>query len=120
MKQVTTIKLPMYSCELVFGVTDNIDNEAIKLYKKCKIEEKYVPGTEGIFINNDIDKYYLLINTLYLTHNTIAHELHHAVIRMTRDRGILDEEAQAWLSGHITGIVYKFLNKKKLEVKHGR
>jgi len=29
------------------------------------------------------------------------------------------EEAQAWLCGHLTEVIYKFLSKKKFEVKHG-
>ena len=67
----------------------------------------------------DIDSYYLLLGSQYLTHNTIAHELYHAVVRITEDRDITDEEAQAWLVGHLSGEIYKFLDKKKLVIKHG-
>ena len=73
-----------------------------------------------LFRSPDIDKYFLLIDLKYLTYNTIAHEIYHAVVRVTEDRGIVDEEAQAWLCGHLTGTIHKFLDKKKLEIKHGR
>jgi hypothetical protein len=40
-------------------------------------------------------------------------------VRITGDRGISEEEARAWLSGHLSENLYKFLNKKKLQIKHG-
>jgi hypothetical protein len=32
---------------------------------------------------------------------------------------VIDEEAQAWLAGHLTTVTYKFIEKKKLVIKHG-
>jgi hypothetical protein len=52
-------------------------------------------------------------------HNTIAHEVFHAVMKITEDRDINDEEAQAWLVGHISGDIYKFLKRKKIEIING-
>jgi len=66
-----------------------------------------------------IDSYFLLFHKDFLTHNTIAHELFHAAVRVTEDRDITDEEAQAWLAGHLTGEIYKFFEKKKLNITHG-
>ena len=121
MKITTTIKLQTYSCELMFIVTDNMKSESEKLYKKHKIkfEEEDEGENEGILLSPDISKYFLVIDLKYLSHNTIAHEIYHAVVRVTEERGIVDEEAQAWLCGHITGEIYKFLDKKKLQIKHG-
>lgn len=121
MKVKTTIKLPTYSCELVFMVTDHIKNDSENVYKKHKlaIDDDY-SDNEGILLTPNIGKYFLLIDQKYLSHNTIAHEIYHASFRITADRGVEDEEAQAWLCGHITGVIYKFLEKKKLEIKHGR
>lgn len=120
MKATTTIKLPTYSCELVIVVTDQLKSETIKLYKKYKLNDFDDDGeNEGILISADIDKYYLLIDIKYLTHNTIAHEIYHSVVRVTEDRGIVDEEAQAWLCGHVTGTIYKFLEKKNFTIKNG-
>jgi hypothetical protein len=121
MKITTTIKLQTYSCELIFTVTDQMKNDSEKIYKKYKIkpDEDDEGENEGILLTTDISKYILLIDLKYLSHNTIAHEIYHSVVRVTEDRGIVDEEAQAWLCGHITGTIYKFLDKKKLQIKHG-
>lgn len=121
MKIKTTIKLPTYSCELMFIISDQLKAESNTIYKKYGLKQDDEEGeNEGILISADIDKYFLLIDTKYLTHNTIAHEIYHGVVRVTEDRGVSDEEAQAWLCGHITGAIYKFIEKKKLEIKHGR
>jgi len=121
MKMTTTIKLQTYSCELIFTVTDQLKTESEKVYKKYQIkpDEDDDGENEGILISSDVAKYFLLIDLKYLSHNTIAHEIYHAVVRVTEDRGVVDEEAQAWLCGHITGEIYKFLDKKKLQIKHG-
>jgi hypothetical protein len=102
-------------------VTDSLKSESEKLYKKYKLSVYDDGGEcEGILITIDIDLYYLIINNRYLTHNTLAHEIYHATVKITEQRGIIDEEAQAWFNGHIAEVVYRFLDKKKLEVKHGR
>lgn len=120
MKTTHAIKLPMYGCQVTVLITDQIKNESIKIFKKFKLNDFEEDGeNEGILISPDIDKYFLLIDTKYLSHNTIAHEIYHAAVRVTEERGIVDEEAQAWLAGHLTGVIYKFLDKKKFEIKHG-
>ena len=119
MKITTTIKIPTYSCELVVVIVDSVAEEAEKLYKKYKLKEEFGDEAEGAVIMLDIDKYYLLLGNKFLSHNTIAHEIYHAVVRVTEDRGIVEEEAQAWLVGHLSGEIYKFLDKKKLVIKHG-
>ena len=114
------IKLLTYSCELSVIVTDSLKEESNKIFKKYNLVDEDPEGeNEGIFITPDILKYFLLIDLQYLSHNTIAHEIYHGTIRVTEDRGITDEEAQAWLCGHITSEVYKFLDKKKFTIKHG-
>jgi hypothetical protein len=121
MKSTITIKLPTYSCQVIVTITDQLAIESEKIYKKFKIkaDEDDDNENEGILITANIDKYFLLIDLKYLSHNTIAHETYHAVVRVTEDRGISDEEAQAWLCGHLSGVIYKFLDKKKLPIKHG-
>jgi hypothetical protein len=120
MKTSITINLPTYSCKVIITVTDQLKIESNKIYKKYKLTNEDDEGeNEGILISPEIDQYFLLVDTKYLSHNTIAHEIYHAVVRVTEDRGIVDEEAQAWLCGHLSGVIYKFLDKKKLEIKHG-
>jgi hypothetical protein len=119
MKPKTTIKLPTYSCELVVTVVDSVMEEADRLYKKHKIADNFGAEAEGALVMIGIERYYLLFHKDFLTHNNIAHELFHAAVRVTEDRDVTDEEAQAWLAGHLTAEIYKFLEKKKLQVKHG-
>jgi len=120
MRTKTTIKLATYGCELVFIITDQIKADSSMIFKKYKMKVEEEDGeNEGILITPDIDRYFLLIDLKYLSHNTIAHEVYHGTVRVTEDRGIVDEEAQAWLCGHLSGMIYKFLEKKKLDIKHG-
>ena len=119
MRATTTIKTSTYSCEVIIIITDQLKLEAAKLYKKYKMKVAEDDGeNEGLLITIGA-KYYLLIDTKYLSHNTIAHEIYHAAVRVTEDRGVTDEEAQAWVCGHITGSTYKFLSKKNIPIKHG-
>ena len=119
MSITTTIKLPTYSCKIIISIVDSVSIEADKIYKRRKIKETFGDEAEGALIMPDLDVYYLLVGHKYLSHNTIAHEIFHAAVRVTEDRGVIDEEAQAWLAGHLTAVIYKFLDKKKLVIKHG-
>ena len=119
MKYTLKIKLPTYNCELQFYVLDQLNAEINKVYKKYKMDEVFEDSAEGVLFTPDIDKYFLFIDVKYLSHNTIAHEVFHAVMKITEDRDIKDEEAQAWLVGHITGDIYKFLKKKVIEISNG-
>ena len=112
-------KLPTYACSVEIIITDKLSDEVNKIYKKHKFEDKFTDVAEGVVITIDIDKYYIILSTKYLSHNTIAHEVYHAAVRITEDRSISDEEAQAWLAGHLTEEVYKFIEKKKLTITHG-
>lgn len=123
MRKSITIKVETYNCSVVFVVTSELSKEIGKVYSKYKIKdfklEDIQDGNEGILLSPDINKYHLLIDGVYLSHNTIAHEIYHAVVRITEDREVTDEEAQAWLCGYLTGAVYKFLEKKEVKVTHG-
>jgi hypothetical protein len=119
MRIKTTIKLPTYSCDLVISVVESVAVEAERLYKKHKITEPFGAEAEGALVMIGMERYYLLFHKDFLTHNTIAHEIFHAAVRITEDRDVTDEEAQAWVAGYLSAVVYKFLEKKKLEIKHG-
>ena len=111
------IKIDQYNCDLIVAVSDKIKDDTNKILKKYKLTQRIDYEIEGIFLFHDIDKYYLLLSSQHLSHNTIAHEVYHAVVRITEDRDISDEEAQAWLMGYITEMVYQFLNKKDVKIK---
>jgi hypothetical protein len=115
----TTLKLLTYSCKLTLVITDQPKVEIAKIYKKHKLKEEIDYDVEGILLSPITNDYSLLIDLKYLSHNTIAHEIYHASSRICGDREVHDEEAKAWLTGYITGEMYKFLEKKNLQVKHG-
>jgi hypothetical protein len=119
MRYLSTLKLPTYQCRVIVIVTDDLNKEGRRIYKKHDLEVYEDDEAEGMVICPDLTQYYLVISKVHLTYNTIAHECHHVVQGIVKDRGIEDDEAGAWLAGHISEFVYKFLQKRKLGVKHG-
>lgn len=113
------IKIDTFSCKLEFIVSYDMVKDINNIYRKYNFDANFDGDAEGMLLTGNDGVYYLIIDPLYLTHNTIAHEIFHAVIRITKDRDITDEEACAWLTGYITEVVYKFLELKKIDVKHG-
>jgi hypothetical protein len=114
-----TLKLLTYSCKLTLIVTDQVKVEIAKIYKKHKLKNDIDYEVEGILLSPITNDYSLILDLKYLSHNTIAHEIYHASSRICGDRDVHDEEAKAWLAGYITGEMYKFLEKKNLQIKHG-
>jgi len=119
MKISTKIKLDMYQSVITFIVTDTISRISNQIHTKHKIPQDDDDGdAEGLLIEADISTYYLIIDKDFLTHNTIAHEVLHVVLRMTEARDIYEEESLAWIAGHVSGAIYKFLDKKSIKVRH--
>jgi hypothetical protein len=118
-KHTTVLDFPMYGCKVYIIITDNVKQIINNLYKKFKMGEVFEDEVEGVVISPDMTNYHLIIDLKYLSHNTIAHEIYHTTVRVTEDRDIIDEETQAWVAGHIASIMYKFLDKKNLNIKHG-
>lgn len=119
MRTQNKIKLQIYNCDVIIIVTDVLLKEAHKIYKKYNIPDVLEEDCEGLVVSCDLSKYIIILNDNFLSHNTIAHEVYHVVVSITKDREIKEEEAAAWLAGHLTGVIYKFLEKKNLKVKHG-
>jgi hypothetical protein len=112
-----TINLDIYGCKVHFVLSDDIDKDIKRISKRNKVKFKLDYEVEGIVFYFDINEYYLLINSNYLTHNTLSHEIFHLVNKVTKNRDITDEESQAWLCGKITEDIYKHLNKNNIEIK---
>lgn len=119
MRYSSVLSLPTYQCTVKIIVTDDINKEGKRIYKKYELGEYEDDDVEGMVIRPDMTLYYLLVNKSNLTYNTVAHECYHIVRDIITDRDIEDDEAGAWLAGHISEFVYKFLQKRKLGVKHG-
>jgi hypothetical protein len=106
----------MYNCKVQFELVKSIKETVGKLYLKNKegFELNTEPG--GLFLNFDIYKYYIFINTNSLFHGIIAHEIFHLSEALSRDRDIIDEEAKAYLISSITQNIYNFLKSKDIQV----
>jgi hypothetical protein len=116
-KKVKKLSLSTYNCNVIVAITDELNKHVNSIYKRLKSKDTFDGDAEGILLTLDIDNYYLIFDTKYLSHNTIAHEIYHAVVKVTEDRDIVDEEAQAWLAGYISGEVYKFIYKNEFDIK---
>jgi len=116
MKKSKKYKLATYNCNVILLITDELKKEVNRIYKKHSQKEIFNDEAEGILITLDIDNYYIVLDTHYLSHNTIAHELYHTVVKVTEDRDIVDEESQAWLMGYLTEETYKYINKNNFKI----
>jgi hypothetical protein len=110
------IKLNIYDCKVNFIVSNDVAKDITRISKKHKEDFSINYEVEGIVFYFDLSQYYLIINSSYLSHNTIAHEIYHLVIKVTETREITDEESQAWLCGVLTQEIYKYLHKNKLVI----
>jgi hypothetical protein len=112
-----TIKLNIYDCKVNFILSLDINKDIKRISTKNKQPFTIDYEVEGIVFYFNLSEYFILINDDYLTHNTLAHEIYHLVIKVTEPRDITDEEAQAWLCGKLTQEIYKFLETNKVEIK---
>jgi len=109
------IKVGVYDANVVFMVTDSMEEVAIKTFRKTK-EIWSIEDADGcVFYTTGL--YYLVLLQEQISHNLIAHEIFHLSTRICEDRYIEDEETKAWLTGYLTENIYKFLDKKKIEIK---
>lgn len=120
MKVTRKVKLATYNCVVHIIITDALNQEVNRIYKKHKSTEEFNDEAEGVVVTLTIENYYLILSTQYLTHNTVAHETYHIAVKVTEDRGITNEEAQAWLCGQVTAEVYKLIQNKKLIITNGK
>jgi len=120
MRKSKKIKLATYNCNIVIIITDNLTAEVNSIYKKLNSKEVFQGEAEGVLLTLDIDNYYLVYDIGYLSHNTIAHEIYHAVVKVTEDRDIVDEESQAWLCGYLAEEVYKYIQKNNFKIVKGK
>jgi hypothetical protein len=116
MSRTKKIKLPTYSCHVIMIITDDLKAKVNSIYKKFKQDEKFSDEAEGVVFTFDIDTYYIILDEFYLSHNTIALEIYHAVVKVTEDRDIVDEESQAWLMGYLTEVMYKHIYKNDFKI----
>jgi hypothetical protein len=118
MRSTTVLKIPTYECKVFIIVTEDLKKEYQKLCRKYN-EQEEEGEAEAMVFSSDMSVYYVVFDKKYLSHNSIAHECYHLVREIKKDRDIKDDEAGAWLMGHVSGYIYKFLHRKKFSIKHG-
>jgi hypothetical protein len=111
------INLHIYDCKINFIISNDISKEIKRISKKHKENFTLDSYVEGIVFYFNISEYFIIINDIYLKHNTLAHEIYHLVNKITINRDITDEEAQAWLCGNLTEIIYTYLKQNKIIVR---
>ena len=104
----------MYECKITFIISDDVSDIYYKLCKKYKFENIGTGNLAGAVVSNEINNYNLLLDIKHLDFNTISHEIYHLTCKIGSDRGIIEEESRAWICGHITENLYKFLKKNNL------
>jgi hypothetical protein len=112
-----TFKLNIFNCKVNFILSKDIIKDVQKIFKKNKEVFTLDCELEGIVFYFTISEYFIIINKNYLTHNTLAHEIYHLVVKVTEPRDITDEETQSWLCGELTQDIYKFLETNKVTIK---
>lgn len=113
-----TVSLSIYACKIIFIVEDDVSDTFRNLSKKFGFVTKEGTYAGGV-LTGTMNTYYVLLGVKFLSHNTIAHEIYHLVCCIANDRLILEEEAKAWICGYASEILYKLLDKNKLQIKHG-
>lgn len=110
------VRVDVYSCNVHVVVTDDMNAYIRELEKQYDTVEG-VDGSEGFMFTPDMKTYYVVFDDVFLTHNTIAHEVFHLTCSICNDRDVIEEEPKAWLSGFLTENIYKFIDKKNLVLK---
>lgn len=111
-----TIPVPIYSTKVRFIVTGDAKKTVNSFHKKHNIHHKYEDCIEGLMFTVGMDIYNIIIDSNYLSHNTIQHETFHAVMAITADRNIFEEEQRAWLMGYLGQEIQNFLKSKKVSL----
>ena len=96
-KNTKRIKIPIYEDSVILSNDKKLLNE---VYKDISNE------VEGVVIDNSVEVFIFIFDK---SHNTIAHEIYHAVCRISEKHGLECEESKAYLIGFLTKKVYKIL-----------
>jgi hypothetical protein len=116
----TTFPVKIYDTKVQFIITSDIVKVAnrIHAFHKAGNVWRKEEVSAGCTILCSMSKYYILINSSYLSYNTICHELYHCTCAIAFDRGIHEEEARAWIQGYIANQIFKFIKEKEKQKEH--
>lgn len=115
-----SFKIDIYDTIITVIVTDNVTQEEQRLYDKHKLDDKvYEEEPDGFTLSLPDGNHCVVLKDEKLSMNLLAHEIYHLTNFVTRNRGIHDEEAQAWLMGYLFDKILTILQKEKVVIKNG-
>ena len=117
-----TFDIKMYESDLKFIICSDMQVEFDKIAKKkegSSFNVSFSGDAGGLAFSADIHEYYIMLKEDSVAHSYIAHEILHIVEKITKDRGIRDEESRAYLCGHITKLIYQYLKKRRVKIFNG-
>ncbi len=110
------IPVKLYDTTIQFIISDDIAKVYNRIQKKHNTNARWENSPAGGMLSLSMDRYHVLINSEYLSYNTILHELFHLVKGIGFDRNIFEEEPLCWLQGMIGQEIFKFLEQKKVKI----
>jgi hypothetical protein len=115
------LKVPIYKCKVIVLVTDEMENEVNKVFKRLGVAHE-AEDYYGIVVRHSvkIDEYYVVLDINDLSYNTIVHEISHLTGFILEDRDYeeikLSGEYVAHLSGFLAQEVFDFIIKKGVPI----
>lgn len=119
---VTGFSLDIYNCDIAFAWDTN-DEELKQLLDQGDVPQDLRDEFFDTIHERDVGAITCALGTKLMvvifnnkpTEGVIAHELFHAAYRILEPRGIKDEEAYAYVIGHITNMFYELYRKGEEE-----
>ena len=107
----------LYNSIISLCIVESMDDMQNYLTRKKQFID--VSNAEGCVFEMYTEKgveYYIVFEQKHLSHNLIAHEVHHLAMKVVAGAGVTDEESTAWLVGFLTEKIYKKLKAKNYNV----
>ena len=117
MRLYKKFKITLYNCDIMFYITDNIENKVKQLEKINNIDVYYEGSAGGLSFSADNSLYFIIIRDDYITYSIISHEIYHTVLHIVKDRDINDEESLSYLVGHVSHNIFNYINSKNIVIK---
>lgn len=112
------ITVPIYEAVVNLCIVERMEDMQEYLDKRVKgaIDVLGAVGCVFDMFTKNGPEYFIVFMGSEVSHNLIAHEVHHLAIKITRDINITDEETTAWLVGYLTENLYKILKKRNYNI----
>lgn len=111
--------IPLYETTVQIFVVEKIEHLQTYINKKDK-EGANVLGNDGCVFQLVDSNYNWCIAFVKdrISHNIIAHETYHLTSKIGDALDVHEEEARAWIMGHLIEIIYNVFTKKEFVIKN--